>query len=108
AFRLGVVVWIAAPAHGSAEAVIGKELAVDLRGVLRSAVRMMHAALRRLARPDGGFERGNCQSGVDRATDRIAYHLARPSVQNRGQVDEARRDRDVCNVGNPKLVRTLD
>src|SRR5271170_6482624 len=69
---------------------------------------MMYAALRRLARPDGGFERGGSQSGVDRATDRVAYHLARPSVQNRRQVDEARHDRDVCDVGNPKLVRTVD
>src|SRR5438876_5474256 len=87
---------------------IGKELPVNLRGILRSTIGMVHAAFRRLARPDGSFERGDREPGVDRAADRIAHHATRPGVENRRQIDEAGRDRDIGDIRHPQLIRTVD
>jgi hypothetical protein len=101
ALRLGGIVWIAAPAHRADEAVIAEELAVDLRGVLRSAVGMMHAPFRRVTRPNGGFERGECEPGVDRAADRVADHATRPGVEDHRQIDEANSDCDIGDVRHP-------
>jgi hypothetical protein len=54
--------------------------------------------LRRITRPDGSFERGEREPGVDRAADRIADHATRPGVEDRRQIDEAARDRDIGDV----------
>src|ERR1700756_2175470 len=43
ALRLSVVVRIAAPAHRADQAVSGQHVAVALGGILRAAVRVMHA-----------------------------------------------------------------
>ena len=49
AFRLGVIVRIATVAHGANEAMCGEELSVIGRRILRTAIRVVNAALRRIA-----------------------------------------------------------
>ena len=65
--------------------------------------------------PGGGFRRSiadfrsrHRQPGVERATNRIADDAARPGVEDHGDVDEADRDRDIGDVGDPQPVRTVD
>ena len=60
-----------------------------------------------LRRSDGGLERGERQPGVDRAADRVADHPARPGVEDDGEIDEAGRDGDIGDVGDPELVRPV-
>src|SRR5262249_42962393 len=69
--RLGVVVRVRAPAHGANEAMLGKELAIALGGVLRPAIGVVDAAVGRLAGVDGSLQRCHREAGVDRAADRI-------------------------------------
>src|SRR5689334_3468113 len=59
ALGLGVVVGIAAPPHGTDEAVVGEDIAVDLGSVLRPAIRVMNAALRRLPYAQSRLQRRN-------------------------------------------------
>ena len=90
------------------EAVDGQQVAIALRCILRAAVGMMPAARRRLSLLDCGFQGRHRQSGVDRATDRTADDAARPGVEDHGDVDEADRDRDIGDVGDPQLVGSVD
>lgn len=82
ALCLGVVAGISAPAHRADQAVRIQELAIDLGGVLRSLVRMMLAAGRRLAPFNGDLESGNRRAGVDRPADGVADDAARSGVEN--------------------------
>jgi hypothetical protein len=45
--------------------------------------------------------------GAHRAADRVANHLARPSLEIGHQVDETARDRQVGQVRNPALVAAI-
>ena len=81
---------------------LGKQSAVDLGGVLRASVGVVHAAQRRSTSTEGGLEGRQRQSGVDRTADRIADHPARPGIEDGGEIDEAGRDRDVGEVGDPE------
>jgi hypothetical protein len=81
---------------------------VLLRGVLRAAVRVEHAAGQRPAQRDCPLERGDGVSGVEAAADRIADDAAGPGVEDHGDIDEAGGDRDVGQVGRPELVRAVD
>ena len=47
---------------------------------------------------------------VSRASieDRIADDAARPGVEYHGDIDEADRDRDVGDVGDPQLIGAVD
>src|SRR5207248_11407324 len=72
ALGLGVVVGIAAPPHGTDEAVVGEDIAVDLGSVLRPAIRVMNAALRRLPYAQSRLQRRNGNVGIDRAANRVA------------------------------------
>ena len=85
----------------------GKQLAIHLRRILRPAIGMMDAAFGWLAVSDRSLQRGDRDAGVHRAADRIADHLARPGIQDGGQIDEAARDGDVGQVRDPELVRAL-
>ena len=66
---------------------------------------MMDAALGRLPALDGRPERRQRQAGVDAAADGVADDAARPGVEDGRQIDEAGRDGDVGDVGDPELVR---
>jgi len=57
ALDLGVVVGIAAPAHGAGETVLLQDGAIVFGGILRATVGMMHATPWRIAGADGGLER---------------------------------------------------
>ena len=80
--------------------------AVVLGSILRAAIGMMDAALGRLPALDSRPERRQRQAGIDASTDGIADHASRPGIENGGQIDEAGRDGDVSDVGDPELVRT--
>ena len=64
AFRLGVVVGIAATTHGTNEVVIFQGLPVCPRRVLGPAIRVMQAARRRLVVRDSGVQRSERQPPV--------------------------------------------
>ncbi len=72
--------------------------------VLRPAVGMVDAVLGRCAVPDGCLQRCHGDPRVHGAADGVADHLARPGVQDGGQVDKAARDGDVGQVHDPQLV----
>ena len=64
ALGLGVVVWVAGPAHGSDEPVIGERLPVEPSGILRSTVVVMHATRGRSSLFDGGAQGGEHKAHV--------------------------------------------
>ena len=99
----GIVIWIASPAHRTDQPMASKELTIRSRGVLRSAIGMMDTARRRLPPSDCRPQRCHRQARVDRAADRIADDTAGPSIEDHGNVDEAGKDRDVSQIGDPKL-----
>jgi hypothetical protein len=65
---------------------------------------MVDAALGRHAAFDCRPERRQRQAGIDTSADGIADHAARPGIENGRQIDEAGRDGDVGDVGDPELV----
>ena len=95
-------------AHGANEAMCGEELSVIGRRILRTAIRVVNAALRRIAIVDRRLKRRDRQTRINRAADRIAHHPARPRIEDHGQVHKARLDRDVGYVRDPELIGTID
>ena len=63
-------------AHGANEAMCGEELSVIGRRILRTAIRVVNAALRRIAIVDRRLKRRDRQTRINRAADRIAHHAA--------------------------------
>ena len=61
ALGLGVVVGIAAPAHGAGETVLLQDGAIVFGGILRPTVGMMHATPWWIAGADGGLECSNSE-----------------------------------------------
>jgi len=78
------------------------------RRILRTAIRVVNAPLRRIAFADRRLKRRDRQTRINRAADRIAHHAARPRIEDHGQVHEARLDRNVGYVGDPELIGTID
>ena len=72
ALGLGIVVGIATSAHGADETMFGQQVAIGLGGVLRTTIRVVDAALRRLSYSDSRLQRRNSNAGIDRATNRVA------------------------------------
>src|SRR4051794_388333 len=101
ALGLGVVVWVAASTHRTVEAVLGELGAVVFGSVLRTAVGVMDATCWRSARRDGGPECGKRQTRIDPPADRIANNSPGPGVQDRSEINETGRDRDI-GVSRPK------
>src|ERR687892_852707 len=93
ALRLRIVVGVAAPTHRADEAMVGKELAVDLGRVLRATVGVVYASRGRFPGTEGGLECRQRESGVERAADRIPDHPARPGGGGGGEVEGSRRER---------------
>src|SRR5262252_10365476 len=87
---------------------VGKDIAVDLRSVLRTAIRVVNAAFRWPPYSDSSLQSRNGKAGIDRAADRIANDAARPSIEDGRQIDEPRRNGDVGNIRDPELVRAID
>ena len=54
----------------------------------------------RVANPDCRLQCVNSDAGLHRPADRVSHDLARPGVENGGQVDEAGGHRDVGQVRN--------
>ena len=50
-------------------------------------------------------ERRQRQTSIDAPAYAIADHAARPGIENGRQIDEAGRNGDVSDVGDPELVR---
>lgn len=61
AFRLCVVIWVAAAAHRTDAAVSDQGIAIGLGGVLRATVGMLHASGSRFAAVDRSVEGGQRQ-----------------------------------------------
>jgi hypothetical protein len=47
-------------------------------------------------------------AAFNRSADCITDHPARPGIEDRCQIDEANCDRDVGQIGDPELVRTIN
>ena len=56
---------IATPAHGADETMLGEDVAVDLGSVLRTAIRVVNAAFRRLPYSESRLQRRNGKAGID-------------------------------------------
>ena len=61
----------------------------------------------RRAAPDGGLQCSHGDAGVHRSTDRVTDDLARPGVEDGGEIDEAAGDRDIGQVRHPQLVGAI-
>jgi len=85
ALGLGVVVGIAAPAHGAGETVLLQGGAIVIGGILRSTVGMMHATPWWIAGADGGLECSNSEPCIDRAADGVTYDATGPSIEDRSR-----------------------
>src|SRR6516164_2923495 len=107
ALGLGVVIGIAAPAHGAGKTMLLQDGAIVFGGILRPSVGMMHATPWWIAGADGGLECSNSEPCIDRAADSVTYDPTGPSIEDRSQVHKAGLDRDVGDVGYPQLVRTI-
>ena len=79
---------------------------VVLGSILRAAIGVMDAPLRRLASGSRRSECGQSEPRVDVPANRIADDAPRPGIDNGRQIDEADRDGDVSDVGDPELVRS--
>lgn len=95
ALGLGVIVWIAAAPHRSDETMFGEGLPVAPGRVLRAAVRVVDTAGRRSSLFNSRAQGGQRQPDVDRAADGVADDLARPGIEDDGDIDEADGDRDI-------------
>src|SRR4030081_1412303 len=78
------------------------------RRILRTAIRVVNAALRRIAIVNRRLKRRDRQTRINRAADRIAHHPARPRIEDHGQIHKARLDRDLGYVRDPELIGTID
>ena len=54
----------------------GQQVAVGLGGVLRTTIRVVDAALRRLSYSDSRLQCRNSNAGIDRATNGVADYAA--------------------------------
>src|SRR4051812_41388015 len=84
-----------------------KGLRRPLEPGLRASVRVMDAALWWRAGADGSLQRRDRDPRLHRPADRIADHLARPGVEDGREIDEARADGDLGEIGNPEPVRPV-
>jgi hypothetical protein len=82
------------------------KLAINM--ALRAYVEERLEASSSLRGSDSCFQRGNGNPRIDRAADRVADYAARPGIKNCRQIDEARCDRDGCDIRHPGLVRAID
>jgi hypothetical protein len=71
---------------------------------LRAAIGVMDAPLRRLACGSRRSECAESEPRVDASANRIADDAPRPGIENGRQIDEAHRNGDVGDVGDPELV----
>ncbi len=65
---------------------------------------MMHATSFRITGVDGGLERCNNKTRIDRSADGVTNDPAGPGVEDHSQVHEASRDCDIGDVSHPELV----
>src|SRR5271170_7005749 len=65
ALRLGIVIGISAPPHRTNETMVCEQAAVDLRRILRAAIRVVNAALRWLPDSDGCLQRSNGEARIN-------------------------------------------
>ncbi len=72
AFRLGIVIRIAAPAHGAEEPIGSEQLAIRLGGILGAAIGMMHITWQKLGSRDRRSQCRQRQVRVDGAADGVA------------------------------------
>jgi hypothetical protein len=71
-------------------------------------VRVMKAAGRGPAVLDCSVQGGERQPDIDGPADGVADNATRPGVENHGDINEARRDSDVGDVGDPELIGAVD
>jgi len=96
---LGIVVGIATPAHRTDKTMLGQNLAIAFRGVLRPAVGMVDASWRGSARFYRDVQRCQRQPCIKTAGERVAYDPARPRIKHRCEIDEAFGNGDVTEIG---------
>src|SRR6185369_11097341 len=89
----------------AANAVQVESLAVRLSSVLTSTIGVVDQSFSRATALQCRVQCGERQPGLERVAERVADDLARPSVQNRCEVDELRAQPDVRQVRHPQLIR---
>src|SRR5271170_6347579 len=65
ALCLRIVVGVSAPPHRTNKTLVGEQAPVDLRRILRAAIRMVNAALWWPSGSDGCLQRSNCQPRIN-------------------------------------------
>src|SRR5262249_37411437 len=101
----GVVVRVADAADRRLDAGLLQALSVTNREILAAPVAVMNHALGVGASPQRLLERIQDQVGVHRASDAPADDAARKHIDDESHVDEPRPGRDVCEIGDPELIR---
>src|SRR5215203_1963055 len=102
-----VVQAVAAPAHGLRDAVPLQHRAIRLGGVLHAAVAVVDQPAWRVMPLEGHDQGVDAQLGPEVVGHGPADDLARGHVLDRGQIQEALAGRNVGDVRQPDLVRSL-
>src|SRR5215467_7476029 len=101
----GVVVRVADAADRRLDASLLQALSVTNREILAAPVTMMNHAFGVGASPQRLLERIQDQVRMHRAGDTPADDAARKHIDDESHVDEPRPGRDVCEIGDPELIR---
>src|SRR5215470_9722240 len=103
--REGVVVGIADAADRRLDPGFLQALCVTNREILAAPVAMMNHALDLRTSPQRLLKRIQDQVRMHRAGDTPADDAARKHIDDESHVDEPRPCRDVCEIGEPELIR---
>src|SRR5262247_1811380 len=101
----GVVVRVADAADRRLDAGLLQALSVTNREILAAPVAMMNHAFRIGTSPQRLLKRIQDQIRMHRAGDTPADDAARIHIDDESHVDEPRPGRDVCEIGDPELIR---
>src|SRR5262249_41944937 len=103
--REGVVVRVADAAHRRLDAGLLQALSVTNREILSAPVAMMNHAFDLRTSPQRLLQRIQDQVRMHRAGDAPADDTTRKHIDDESHVYEPRPGRDVCEIGDPELIR---
>lgn len=105
AFDGGIVVAIALAAHRHPETVLSQQLLIVVGTILRPAIGVMNAALRRPSDRDGHVQRPQGKNLLHAVADGPANDAPGEKINDHGQIDPTFLRPDISDVARPLLVR---